>query len=127
MARAGEIVSACLRWMKLLGAAPGSFGGATRARQTFSKVLTHRCLQKPMAKGSSASGWPLVEDFCIEKPSTASFRLVIILHAGKHGLHGMVLTPTGNSMAISIIEKFKTFGREAKPLLPRVHLVIYRC
>jgi hypothetical protein len=47
----------------------------------------------------------------IEKPSTASFRIILSWEAR---FARMVLTPTGNSMAISTIEKFKTFGMEAR-------------
>lgn len=83
------------------------FGGAT-GRKTLSKVLIIVAAEAD-GKRIGRIRMALIEDF-ERKPSTASFRIILSWEAR---FARMVSTPTGNSMAISIIEKFKTFGREA--------------
>ena len=63
-----------------------------------------------MAKGSGASGWPLSKDF--DRKTLHRF-IEDNIELGSMVCTDGLRAPTGNSMAISIIEKFKTFGREA--------------
>ena len=73
-----------------------------------------------MAKGSGASVWPLSRTL-IEKPSTASFRIILSWEA-RFARDGLNSYRELNSYIHN--RKVQNLRQGGEPLLPRVHLVI---